>query len=116
MGVCRSFRTFDWPICQTFLTCDWLHTTLTMKRSSVEQGKFVRSIIFLALGLALGLAGCQSQKASPASGPDAAAPAEQAPAHQPWVWRPWPFGPTSAHVEIDPSSGKVQLTSASMIL
>lgn len=74
----------------------------------------MRSIIFLAPVLALGLAGCQSQEASPASGPDAAAPIEQAPARQPWVWRPWPFDTHSTHVQLDPASGKVQLTSPRM--
>jgi len=71
----------------------------------------VRSNIFLALGLALALAGCQQQEASPASGPSAVAPTDQAPAQQPWVWRPWPFDPASSRVELDPASGKVQLTS-----
>ncbi|HEL7672938.1 TPA: hypothetical protein UL936_001913 [Stenotrophomonas maltophilia] len=82
-----------------------------MKAVISEQGKFVRSNTFLGLGLALSLAGCQSQEASPAFGPGAAAPVEQAPARQPWVWRPWPFDPTSSRIELDPASGKVQLTS-----
>lgn len=73
----------------------------------------MRTNILLALGLGLALAGCQQREASPASGPDAdaAAPAEQATARQPWVWRPWPFDPTSSRIELDPASGKVQLTS-----
>lgn len=73
----------------------------------------MRFNIFLALGLGLALAGCQQREASPASGPDAdaAAPAEQATARQRWVWRPWPFDPKSSHIELDPASGKIQLTS-----
>lgn len=71
----------------------------------------MRSNIFLALGLALALAGCQQQEASPASGQAATASTDQAPARQPWVWRPWPFDPKSSHIELDPASGKVQLTS-----
>jgi|SRR2546427_815237 len=38
-----------------------------MKRSSVEQGKFVRSTVFLAAGLGLALCGCQQEEASPRS-------------------------------------------------
>ncbi|WP_143598967.1 hypothetical protein [Stenotrophomonas maltophilia] len=76
----------------------------------------MRTNILLALGLGLALAGCQQREASPASGPDAdaAAPAEQATARQPWVWRPWPFDPTNSRIELDPASGKVQLTSPRM--
>jgi len=64
-----ALRTFDWLICQIFLTCDWLHTTLTMKRSSVEQGKFVRSKFFLSLRLGLGLVSFSGGGASAACGP-----------------------------------------------
>lgn len=74
----------------------------------------MRSNIFLVLGLGLALAGCQRQEASPASGQQAEAPTDQAPARQPWVWRPWPFDPSSSHIELDPASGKVQLTSPGM--
>lgn len=76
----------------------------------------MRSNIFLALGLGLALAGCQKEEASPASGPDAAAPSDQALARQSWSWRPWPFDPSSSHIELDPASGKVQLTSPTMFI
>lgn len=50
-----------------------------MKRSSVEQGKFVRSTVFLAAGLGLALAGCQQQDASPRSAPQGTAKPAQRP-------------------------------------
>lgn len=48
-------------------------------QSSVEQGKFVRSTSFLAVGLALALAGCQQEEASPRSAPQGTAKPTQPP-------------------------------------
>lgn len=74
----------------------------------------MRPTIFLVLGLGLALAGCQKEEASPAFGSGATATADKAPELKPRVWRPWPFDPHSSHVELDPASGKIQLTSPRM--
>lgn len=62
MGVCRSFRTFDWPVCQIFLTQSHLHFSFTIQSIELEQGVLVRWKAWIAAVVSIGLlVSCQRQ-------------------------------------------------------